>query len=213
MSWSSSSWNAVRGRTSVSVGSIAVAVAERGAPSSSDSSPKKSPGRSVAMIASSPSVEGSTILTAPWPRCAASRPVALVEDDLVAPEAAPAHAGDDECSMPIVGVLEQRAPGERFDGEGLVHLVLHYPCCAGTTMEVEQAVSQARTGADQLEEGRPIERDELAVWRRRSRSPCAARPTAARSRRRTRPPHPAQDTRRPRRIGRTWVTSTVAARR
>ena len=54
-----------RGRLSVSLGSSAVAVAERGRPSSSASSPKKSPGRSVAMIASSPSAEGSTILTAP----------------------------------------------------------------------------------------------------------------------------------------------------
>ena len=55
--------NTARGRTSISDCSSDVAVADRGAPSSSASSPKKSPGRSVAMIASSPSADGSTIFT------------------------------------------------------------------------------------------------------------------------------------------------------
>ena len=43
----------------------AVALAERGAPSSSASSPKTSPARSVARIASSPVSDGSEILTSP----------------------------------------------------------------------------------------------------------------------------------------------------
>ena len=60
-----SSRNRSRGRTSVSVGSRATAVAERGAPSSRASSPKKSPGRTVARIASSPSSDGRRILTSP----------------------------------------------------------------------------------------------------------------------------------------------------
>ena len=54
-----------RGTTSVSLGSSAVAEADRGAPSSSASSPKKSPGRSVARIASSPASDGSEIFTRP----------------------------------------------------------------------------------------------------------------------------------------------------
>ena len=61
----SSSRNWARGRIAVSDGSIATAVADRGAPSSSASSPKTSPARSVARIASSPVSLGNMILIAP----------------------------------------------------------------------------------------------------------------------------------------------------
>ena len=52
-------------QTTVSVALSAVALADRGAPSSRASSPKTSPGRRVARIASSPVSEGSEILTSP----------------------------------------------------------------------------------------------------------------------------------------------------
>ena len=61
----SSSRNGSRCRLRVSVGSTAVAVADRGAVSRTESSPKKSPVRTVAMIASSPSGDGRLIFTAP----------------------------------------------------------------------------------------------------------------------------------------------------
>ena len=54
-----------RGRIRVSVASTAVADAERGAPSSSASAPKNSPGRRVARIASTPVSDGLEIFTRP----------------------------------------------------------------------------------------------------------------------------------------------------
>ena len=111
-----SSRKRARARTSVSVGSRAVAVAERGAPSRRASSPKNSPALTVAMMASSPSSDGRLIFTAPdgdhEQRVAR---IALVEQDLAAPEPAGAHLAGEPDEVVLAETGEQRAASERGD--------------------------------------------------------------------------------------------------
>ncbi len=116
-----SSRKRARARASVSVGSRAVAVAERGAPSRSASSPKKSPALTVAMIASSPSSDGRLIFTAPRRHDEQRLPgIALVEEDLAAPEPARAHLPGEADQVVAAEAREERAPGERRDDGVLV---------------------------------------------------------------------------------------------
>ena len=115
--------NASRGRTAHWEATNAVAVADRGAPSRRASSPKTSPARKVAMIASSPVSDGSEIFDfAGYEDEQAVARVADVEDHLAPAESPHPHARGDSLAGGGVETREERDRRDRFrDGRTREH--------------------------------------------------------------------------------------------